>query len=76
MIGADLAESRVECYISLKEFPESGPDAEIYPMEALASRKSNPENTPASGLSGNTTGLKIILWKRYLIKTSAINTTL
>jgi hypothetical protein len=46
MIGVDLAESRVECYISLKEFPESGPDAQIYSMKTLAGRKSNPGNTP------------------------------
>jgi hypothetical protein len=76
IIGADLAESRVECYILLKEFPELGSDAELDVMQALASQKSNPGNIPASGLSGNTTGLKIILRKHYLIKISAINTTL
>jgi len=76
IIGADLAESRVECYILLKEFPELGPDKDIYAMQALASQKNNPENIPASGLSGNTTGLKITLRKRYLIKISAINLTL
>jgi hypothetical protein len=68
MIGVDLAESRVECYISLKEFPELGSDAEIYAMQALASQKNNPGNIPASVLSGNTTGLKITLQKRYLRK--------
>jgi hypothetical protein len=57
IIGADLAESRVECYISLKEFAELGSDAGIYSIEALAGRKSNPENTPASGRSDNTAGL-------------------
>jgi len=45
-------------------------------MQALASQKNNPGNIPASGLSGNTTELKITLRKRYLIKISTINPTL